>query len=191
VNIWTAEKIHQCFQEAGAWKDSWSFSRRLFDFVSAAGRMADAELSWKKPEFMSAVGKTVAMYYDICAYLDFAPDIANAKRSTDTYSVDLVNSAIAWAYAAFTMKERRSPSFGKLGYEWLGHVFNCVFVKLPVGSEEDRILGVVHELVDKQMAAQCIAAGIPITRFFSAGPVVEPGQISMIAAPGEKIAVPF
>jgi hypothetical protein len=173
VNIWTAEKIHQCFQEAGAWKDSWSFSRRLFDFVSAAGRMADAELSWKKPEFMSAVGKTVAMYYDICAYLDFAPDIANAKRSTDTYSVDLVNSAIAWAYTAFTMKERRSPSFGKLG------------------SEEDRILGVVHELVDKQMAAQCIAAGIPITRFFSAGPVVEPGQISMIAAPGEKIAVPF
>jgi hypothetical protein len=183
VNPWSPENVHSLFKQSGIWNNNGALAKRILEFCSASGRMADAELSGKATEFMASVGKTMVMYYDISASLGFSPDISNISKANCTYSVDLINSAIAWAYAASTMQDRKSSNFGRLGSEWLSHVWNCIFVKLPSDSAHEEIQNTVLKLIDKQMTAQCIATGIPASRFFAQQKIE--GDIV------QKVEVPF
>lgn len=183
MNQWTPENVHALFKQSGIWNDDGSLAKRILEFCSASGRMADAELSGKSVEFMSSVGKTMVMYYDISASLGYSPDISNITKADCTYSVDLINSAIAWAYAASAMRDRKSPNFGRLGSEWLSHIWNCVFVKMPPKTDQKEIKDTILGLIDKQMSAQCIATGIPASKFFAQQKIE--GDIV------QKVEVPF
>jgi len=168
--MWASYGIYRLSVDVGIWKYECALHRRCLDFCAACARMCDAEMAGKSEEFLSAMGKSVAMYLDITVKLGYQIDLTLMKSEDFSYAVDLATSGMAWAYAASGFVSMKTSNCPKLGREFLGHVWNCTKSKMPKGTVDNLVLATVAARVGKYMDALAVSYGLSAAKYRTLDP---------------------